>query len=94
MKLNSDRICDLEEGRDGKTVWPYNFAVKILRMGSDKHVQTFPELSLTFNCPCQKIIMKHTRGFQITIMDVETDYGYFTSKHNWLLHCLNILDVH
>jgi hypothetical protein len=24
--------------------------------------------------------MKQTWGFQVTIMDVETDYGYFTSK--------------
>jgi len=53
MKLNSDRIYDLEEGRDGNTVYPYKVTVKILRRGSDKHVQIFPELSTIFNCPCQ-----------------------------------------
>ena len=29
MKLNSDRIYDLEEGRDGNTVYPYNVTFNI-----------------------------------------------------------------
>jgi len=29
MKLNSDKIYDLEEGRDGKTIYPYNVTVRI-----------------------------------------------------------------
>jgi hypothetical protein len=40
MKLNSDRIYDLEKGRDGNTSYPYNITVKILRKGSDKHACT------------------------------------------------------
>jgi hypothetical protein len=53
MKLNSDRIYDLEEGRDGKTAYSYNITVKILRKGSHKPEQTFPELKIIFNCPCR-----------------------------------------
>ena len=52
MQLKSDRIY-LEAGRDGKTVYPYNVIVKMLRKVSDKQAQIFPELSIIFNCPCQ-----------------------------------------